>query len=492
MAAAYTPLRQPVGRPSSAAGPLIGMTVLVALGMAGGIALAFGELDALYLSLAILGALAVLFDFRAGVLLLMVMLPISGSSLFPSSQYGITGLNPLNVVLVATFAAWLLKAFAERGVSSLVPKPLFWLYITPIVIAGAIGSQYVDYIKPVFFIDGDLNFHDELGYLRDMVLLPLITVVIALLVAAAVKRSARPERFLFPVIASVCVMSLLAIGFVLSSGVSFGMLASADSRHFLSAIGMHANDLGRLYALAYALLLFTWAESKDAGLRLWLLLAMGLVVVALALTFSRGAFFGFMVVNAVFVLWRFNMRAIGILALFAVAALVVMPGIIAIIMDRVTMGFATGDWNTISAGRIDDIWVPLLPEFAKSPVFGNGLGSIMWADAMHAGTMFEVAHPHNAFLEALLDAGLVGLVLFLAYFAHVWDGLRKLGSSAYLSPEMRGFFQGAAAALVAFLVTGVAGSSLMPRPEHAFLWLAIGMMYGMRARQGSGVAKPAR
>jgi hypothetical protein len=78
--------------------------------------------------------------------------------------------------------------------------------------------------------------------------------------------------------------------------------------------------------------------------------------------------------------------------------------------------------------------------------------------------------------------GIVGLALILAYFAHVWRGLRKLGSSAYLNPSMRGFYQGAAAALVAFLVTGVAGSSLMPRPEHAFLWLAIGMMYGMQWR----------
>jgi hypothetical protein len=48
---------------------------------------------------------------------------------------------------------------------------------------------------------------------------------------------------------------------------------------------------------------------------------------------------------------------------------------------------------------------------------------------------------------------------------------------------MRGFYQGAAAGLVSFAVTGFAGSSLYPRPEYVFLWLAIGMMYGQLARR---------
>jgi O-antigen ligase len=174
-----------------------------------------------------------------------------------------------------------------------------------------------------------------------------------------------------------------------------------------------------------------------------------------------------------------------------VLALAAVPGVIAVLYERLTMGFATGDWNAISAGRIDSIWLPLVPELFKSPIWGSGLGSIMWADAMHAGAMFEVSHPHNAYIEALTDVGIAGLALLLAYFAHVWRGLRKLGSSAYLNPAMRGFYQGAAAALVAFLVTGIAGSSLMPRGEHAFLWLAIGMMYGMQARVAPAAGKAA-
>ena len=39
------------------------------------------------------------------------------------------------------------------------------------------------------------------------------------------------------------------------------------------------------------------------------------------------------------------------------------------------------------------------------------------------------------------------------------------------------------AALLGFFVTGWAGSTLLPRYEWVFLWVAIGMMYGMLARR---------
>ena len=75
----------------------------------------------------------------------------------------------------------------------------------------------------------------------------------------------------------------------------------------------------------------------------------------------------------------------------------------------------------------------------------------MWSRAMNSGAMVFVGHPHNAYLQAVLDMGLIGLVLLVAFYWHVWNGFRALGSNAYLTPVMRGFFQGACAALLAFL-----------------------------------------
>jgi O-antigen ligase len=90
-----------------------------------------------------------------------------------------------------------------------------------------------------------------------------------------------------------------------------------------------------------------------------------------------------------------------------------------------------------------------------------------------------VTHPHNAYLRALLDTGAVGLVLLCLYQLHLWRGFRQLSRDEQLSPTMRGLFEGAAAGLVGLLIAGVAGSALTPVPEQSFLWLSIGLMYGV-------------
>jgi len=146
------------------------------------------------------------------------------------------------------------------------------------------------------------------------------------------------------------------------------------------------------------------------------------------------------------------------------------------------MGVGQG-MNAVSAGRWHDIWLPLLPEALASPIWGHGLQSVLWSNAMRSGHMLEVTHPHSAFLQAVLDTGFVGLALLLAFWiGHVWKGFRTLQRDPNLSPEMSGFFEGAAAGLLSFIIANVAGSSFFPVPEQSFLWLAVGLMYGARAR----------
>ena len=77
-----------------------------------------------------------------------------------------------------------------------------------------------------------------------------------------------------------------------------------------------------------------------------------------------------------------------------------------------------------------------------------------------------------------------GLVLLVAFWIFIWRRCRGFGRDARLNPDLQGFFEGAAAGLFAFLVTGIAGSSLVPVPAQAFLWLAVGMMFGMRRKLG--------
>ncbi|MBI3043013.1 MAG: O-antigen ligase family protein [Betaproteobacteria bacterium] len=455
---------------------------LALLGALWGAAVAFANLNALYLCVSLIGCVFILRDFRIGVVLLILLLPISRSYLFPHAMLGITGLNPFNLLLAGTLGSCLLHGLFDGTLRRFMPRPLLWLYIVPILVAGALGSRRVGDIAPGFFMYDMVAFYDAAGYLRELVAKPLMMVVFALLVGAAVSRSEKPERFLIPTLVSIWVMGAVVVVYFFLSGVALGELASSSSRGFLSALGLHANDLGRLYAVAYALLLFTWAESREPGLRLALLASMALVVVALLLTFSRGAFLGFLVVNGLFLLWRANARTLAFIGLLTAVALLLLPDAV---YDRMTTGFG-GGLNAISAGRIEGIWLPLLPEVMHSPIYGNGLGSILWSEAMRRTdgvTILGTTHPHNAYLEALLDVGIAGLVLLCAFYAHVWKGFRALSVDPAVSPALRGFYLGATAGLASFLIAALVDSSLAPRSEQAFLWLAIGMMYGQLARR---------
>jgi O-antigen ligase len=457
---------------------ILAAVALVGFGAASGVAIAFGETAAFYITVSLILSAAILFDFRIGAVVLILLLPLSQTNFFPHSMFGLPGLNPFNMLILATTAS-----YALRGrISALAPKPLVWLYIVPILLAGLMSIPNFEKILPYFFERDTLSFDSAFGFFRDMTIRPLMIVATAMLVGVGVTRAQRPERYILALVASVWIIALMELTFIALAGVRLGALASGSSRTFFGDLGLHANDLGRLFAVAYALLLFVWWETKSPALKTVLLATLGVTVLALLLTFSRGGFLGCLLASGLFVLWKFNAKTVSLALGAALFAALLAPEPV---YDRIMFGMET-DVNAVSAGRIDGIWVPLLPEIWRSPIWGNGIGSVMWSQPLWNGTMLLVAHAHNAYLEAVLDMGFVGLGILLAYFWHVWKGFRALGSNAYLSPEMRALFQGGAAALVVMMVTGWTGSSLRPEIEFGFLWIAIGMMYGMRARKPAG------
>lgn len=461
---------------------------LCLLGAACGAAIGIAGLAAALIVVSVFACIVCVRDFRAGVIMLIVMMPISSSYMFPHAMFGITGLNPLNLLLAATLGSFILAHLGTRAAAPFLPRAVLWMYIAPLVMGGLIGMGHVKEIPGDFLANEMIFFDGPGGYLRDMLAKPLLLVLYALLIAAAVARSRKPGKFVTPLLISVWAMVGVVLGFTLSSGVSLAELAGTYARSFFSAIGMHANDLGRLYAVAYALLLFVWDRATGLARKTLLLASMGGVVIALLLTFSRGAFLGFILVNIIYLFSRRNRKIMLLAVALVPVALYLMPGAV---MSRVEMGWGSGA-NEVSAGRVEDIWMPLMGEIFDHPFFGNGIGAVMWAKAMIHEQMFQVGHPHNAYLQAYLDMGITGLVLILGFWAYAWRGFRTLSRDERVEPELRGFFEGAAAGLVSFLVAGMAGSSFEPAPEQAFLWLAVGVMFGMRAKLAPPAQPPAR
>jgi hypothetical protein len=367
----------------------------------------------------------------------------------------------------------------DGSIRRFVPWWVLIVYIVPIVLAGINGLGHTGLIPQVFYLYEQIDYKDDIGYLRDVVVKPLIVVFFSLMVSAAYARSREPEKFLTPAIISIWMMSALVIGYFLASNVKFGQLAGEYARSFFSPLGMHANDLGRLYATAYAILLFTWDRTRQPVLKTMLFLTIGVVGAALVLTFSRAAIISVVLVSAIYIVSRFNKKTMFLAFLVVPPVLFFTPGAV---WYRLGMGTEEGAAG-MSAGRITDIWGPLLPEILDRPFFGHGLQSVLWARAMRMNEMMDVTHPHSAYIGAIRDFGVIGALLLIGFWFTVWRGFRRLSRDPALPPHEQGFFEGAAAALVGFAAAGFVGSSFTPVPEQAFLWLAFGLMLGVGAKR---------
>jgi O-antigen ligase len=102
-------------------------------------------------------------------------------------------------------------------------------------------------------------------------------------------------------------------------------------------------------------------------------------------------------------------------------------------------------------------------------------------------------HPHNAYLELLLDAGWIGLGLVMpVYLLALWQGVglfRDRRSSACVAAGGVGL-----ALVLALLFASVGAQTLYPREGTVGMWCAMALVFRMwveRARRSPMLLEPA-
>ncbi|RFP16513.1 O-antigen ligase domain-containing protein [Duganella sp. BJB488] len=440
---------------------------------------------ALLLFAPILPIIFVLRDFRLGVVLLMCLLPFQNSPIIPQ----FSGFNVINFMVLATLASLALSHFSRRTAYAQWPPVFYWCYLGPIAVGGAFGLLHLKGVPPVQELAAYLSPY---LYLTNTLIKPLFTVLVAWMLGTAVLKSERPQLFLVPLVAAMVLPAFLIFAFVVRSGMSLQVLGSATSREVLGVLGMHANGFGQFFGIAFTVLLFLSPLAVRARDKLGLLFALGCVSLALMLTFSRGGYVVALVGAAAFVVIHRKFRYAAILLVAAVLLALVLPDAV---VGRLLMGLSDsgpqphmvpGKSDALTAGRLW-LWRQLAPGFWHSPLWGNGVGSVAWSDPVKRG-MFYVVHPHNVFLRALLDVGVLGFGALFLFFRAVVRGAYALSRGADTPPAMVALGQGVCAATVAMFIGDFAGGHYLAGPEQVILWLGIGMLMPsmaplMRARQ---------
>jgi O-antigen ligase len=466
----------------------------VGLGVAAlGIAIAFGPFVALALPLAIAVLAAAVRDYRVASWIVVFMLPIAPTYLIPREAIGISGANVmLALVLIAVSSLVLTYAIHPRRFALPSWPRAFFLYLAVFAAAAFHGAFSADEI-PDFYIALNVVTSTSIPtYLQVTLLNPSVALGAAAVVSIAIRNARRPALYLVPIFCSAIVFACAVLFVAMTSGSSLNDLASQESREFLSGTGLHANELGLLLNTAWALSLFTFMHTRRLSARIALGAVAALVAIGVMLTFSRGAYLGFLTVGAYLLFVQRKFLLILSAAILIPLAATVLPDSVT---HRATHEVNSNDVDALSSGRVDEIWEPLLPELARSPLVGNGIGSIMWSDAARQQRILPVGHPHSAYLAALLDLGVLGTVVVLGFFVHMWRLFARLGARA---PERlwRGFFNGAAASILVIFVQGATDDSFLPGRTQSFVWLAYGIAIGYRARlralQRAGQARIAK
>lgn len=392
---------------------------------------------------------------------LALMTVLTNHPKMPSNIANIQGFNPWNMILVVVLLSWL-RQHRREPTLPIVPgiaKVLFCAYVLLVLATTAAavldvqsltGTVIQDWGRKDVFVDGMVN--------------PLKYITIGVLYFAGACNRQRVR---------------LALVTAVSSGFFYGLLMYksmklrvftadfVDARRLTDKlVGLFANDLALVMAFSICGAVLIYVLFNRRWQRVLWLLGVATMLPPFVVLKSRAGFAAFGMIWLVLGTLRWR----SILLLFPVAG-VLTVAFVPSVQERALSGFGFGqhsaaevDWDEVSAGRLTNIWPPVIEQIRKSPLIGFGRYAILREDCYWGILALErevPTHPHNAYLEILVDAGAVGLAICLAcaggIIAVAVALLRVRGNVVVM--------QLGAVALVAavgLLTAGVAGSTFYP------------------------------
>jgi O-antigen ligase len=435
------------------------------------------DLQAIVLT-ALVPALLLLYDYRIGLALLIFILPFENAQILPK----IGPLNALNVLILGVVLSFLLRValrqLTSRPLAVLVPRTLLLYYVVPVTVAVIVGSFHFKEIGRLYVLYAFPDGYTLGNYWVSHYFKHLLLVAVACVLASTAFEAGTGRRFI--VLAMLAPMVFVVAQMIITAQSGLDAYKLQSSRAFLAILGRQNNEAGVMLVTALGPMLFMRESVRRFGPRLALTLGAIAIMVAIALTGSRGAVVAMLAIVALYLLHFRRLGTAFFVVTLIVTAVAVAPDAV---QDRMLRGLENRRIESIgsrgdelTAGRIY-VWKNLVPEISRSPLYGRGLMSTQWSQYVRSGG-FMANHPHNVFLEILMDAGIYGAICMFVFYRFVWRTFRRLGADERLDAEVRGYFLGAWAGFVGMLVYGLTNGHWFPAPEQVFFWLAFGLGVG--------------
>jgi O-antigen ligase len=417
----------------------------------------------------------------------------------PKNIFGIQGFNPWNILMLSVLVGWLRSADRSQY-KEYFPKKVKFLFV------WYLGLMAISHIRLLLDMDGLVDWMylsgqhsvSKKSLFSEQIINSYKWLVPAYLVYVGCNSQKRFNLVVLSIIGIYLILGLQVIKWMPLGNISGGNELSERSLKILvNEIGYHRVNLSMMLASGFWAVISSLKMARKTHHTFGLILSSLAILLGQVLTGGRTGYVTWAIVGLTigFVKWRkiiFIAPVVGLLFIYTV------PGV----YERMTHGIVgesveeevntrAEDYSDV-IGNIDEntnvnvyaitsgrsiAWPFVLEKIAEQPLFGygrmamvnSGITAFLW-EAMREG----FPHPHNAYLELILDNGLIGAVpvfiLFLTFFLYSISLLRDNDSNNIVIAG------GIAISLItAFLVASIGSQTFYPREGSVGMWCAIAL-----------------
>ncbi len=306
---------------------------------------------------------------------------------------------------------------------------------------------------------------------------------VVFLFAFDTSRKGGAESIVWPVLAGAAVSSLVGIyqyftGWQTPS--AWVDIKFEDELVRIVGTFTNPNYFAEMLGLALPLALALLVRNKSLRDKSILLLYSGLAAIALVLTWSRGAWLGFMASFALMAIF-FDKRLLVLGLIVGVAVLAFAPSIVT---ERLLSSFSFEDSS--NAYRVS-VWRGSLALLRDHLFRGIGLGAIAFSEIYPEYMIIQTPslHSHSLYIQMLIELGFLGFVALTWFLiASVWyslGSLRVVKGKGIERWTYTGILVGCMSALAGHLIQGVIEYTWYNPQVMLTFWAWLGISAGIAA-----------
>ena len=277
-------------------------------------------------------------------------------------------------------------------------------------------------------------------------------------------------------------------GLLYATIVNLFFRVGADGR-LGSLVYYDANDFALVMVATVPFAVYLLKYGRKGFRRAMGLLALGLIVLALVKSGSRGGFLG-MIAVLMYILLRYKAIPSTTRLFVAVAGILlsVVIGSDKYWEQMSTILNPTGDYNWTDPQGRKAVWTRGLGYVEHNPIFGLGVGAYPVAEGTlstisqqraSAGQGFKWSVAHNSFLETAAEVGIPGLIVFVGLFVASFAMLRRIRPGGIYGPGIT-IREVALSQMLIGSLFGFAISGIFVSAEYfSYLYFLLGMVIGL-------------